>query len=197
MKILAIVGTNVTSGKGMMSKDKQPSADRMAGYFFDKLTSSGHIAEKVSLSGYHIDFCDHCEVCDKKETCPLGDDFWPIYEKMKTADAIIFLTSVAYGMMNPKLATFLQRAGRIARSNGKSFSGKASGLLIEEVRSRGDAVLEQFKIWFESEGMQQPLISRVTFGEGPDGRHISLDQIEPIRQRKANELAEAFLLVKS
>jgi len=69
--------------------------------------------EQVVLSGYRIDYCDHCEICDKEESCSIGDDFWPIYEKMKAADAIIFFTSVTYGMMNPKLAAFMQRAGRI------------------------------------------------------------------------------------
>lgn len=193
MKILAIVGSNVTSGTGMLSKDKQPSLDRMAGYCLDKLASDGHTTERVSLSGCRIDFCNHCEICDHEETCSLDDDFWPVYEKMKEADAIIFFTSVTYGMMNPKLGAFLQRAGRIARSNGKQFSGKATGLLTEEVRCSGEPVLEQFAVWLKSGGMQPPHIARVVFGQQADGRHVGPEEMEPVRRMKANELAETFL----
>jgi len=188
LKILAIIGTNVTNGTG-----KKPSAERMADYFLDRLAGSGHTAEQVVLSGYRIDYCDHCEICDKEEDCSLGDDFWPIYEKMKAADAIVFFTTVTYGMMNPKLAAFLQRTGRIARSNGKQFAGKITGLLTEEVRTTGMPVLEQFKLWTESEDMKPPLVARVSFGSNAEGKHVSLAEIEPVRQAKARELAEAFI----
>lgn len=188
MKILAIIGTNVTNGTG-----RKPSLERMADQCLDRLASAGHATEQVILSSYQIDYCDHCEICDHEENCSLADDFWPIYERMKAADAVIFLTSVTYGMMNPKLAAFLQRAGRIARSNGKQFSGKATGLLTEEVRTNGEPVLEQFAIWLESEDMQPPLVSRVSFGSRLDGKHIGVAEIEPVRQAKAQELAEAFL----
>ena len=188
MKVLGIVGTNVTNGTG-----RKPSLERMADQCLGRLAGAGDDTEQVVLSGYRIDYCDHCEICDKEESCSIGDDFWPIYEKMKAADAIIFFTSVTYGMMNPKLAAFMQRAGRIARSNGKQFAGKATGLLTEEVRTSGEPVLAQFAIWLESEGMLPPVVSRVSFGSNSEGKHASLAEIEPVRQAKARELAEALL----
>lgn len=188
MKILGIVGTNVTNSVG-----RKPSVERMADTCFERLAAAGNDAEQVVLSGYQIDYCDHCEICDHEENCSLRDDFWQIYEKIKAADAVIFFTTVTYGMMNPKLAALLQRAGRIARSNGRQFAGKISGLLTEEVRTTGEPVLEQFNLWCQSEGMQLPIVARVSFGSTADGKHAPMSEIEPVRQAKARDLAEAFL----
>src|SRR3989339_22386 len=114
LKILGIISTNVTNNVG-----RKPSVERMADTTFERLAEAGYDVERVVLSGRQIDYCDHCEICDHEENCSLRDDFWPIYEKMKAADAVIFFTTVTYGMMNPKLAALLQRAGRIARTNGR------------------------------------------------------------------------------
>jgi len=64
------------------------------------------------------------------------------------------------------------------------------------VRTSGEPVLEQFAIWLKSEEMLPPVVSRVSWCSNSKGKHISLAEIEPVRQTKARELAEALLAKK-
>ncbi len=131
-------------------------------------------------------------MCWKEERCPLKDSFWAIYEKMKAADGIIFFASITSAMMNPKLATLLQRARKIARKE-KRFANKLSGLFTEELLRLGDLAFEQFAIWFEDMKMRPPLTARVVVGRKPDGRHFGPEEMEGIRLEQAARLAEAII----
>ena len=191
MNILAIAGTNMIGPADRRVKLGEAPLDRAARKTLDILTEAGHTTEAITLRGQKIEFCNHCDVCWHEETCPLKDSFWPIYEKMKAADAIIFYAPITSAMINPKLATLLQRTRKIARKE-KRLAGKLGGLFTEEVRRGGDLGLEQFLIWFEDMQIENPLVARVVVGRRADGRHLGREEMEDIRLQKADEMAAAI-----
>ncbi len=188
MRILNIVGSNVVNAGYKTIPPGQGPLERLASKCAAELAAAGHDAETVFLRQHEILFCDHCEICDRAENCNKHDDFWPIYQSMKAADAMIFYTSVTFAMMSPKLAALLQRAGRIARRHGRKFSGERSGVFLEEFTWGGNLVLQQFKFWLESNGMQPPATARAKVGRQSDGRHSTAAEMEAMRQKKARDL---------
>ena len=195
MRILNIVGSNVVNaGDQPIAPGKGP-LERLAAKCAAELTAAGHSVETVLLRQQEILFCDHCEICDHAERCAKDDDFWPIYESMKAADGMIFFTSVTFAMMSPKLAALLQRAGRIARRHGRKFSGERSGVFLEEFTRGGNLVLQQFKFWLESNGMQPPVTARAKVGRRSDGRHGTAQAMEALRIKKARDLPRLMVQV--
>jgi len=193
MRILGIVGSNVVSGANKPIATGDGSFERTAVDCLALLAREGHQTENVFLREANIEFCDHCEICDHEELCNKTDDFWPVYEKMKSADAIILFTPVTFAVMNPKLSALLQRAGRIAKRHGSKFSGKFSGAITEEFTEGGDYVLAQLRIWYQMMKMLIPAESRIMVGRRADGRHEGSGAMNLKRTESARELSRKLI----
>lgn len=187
MKVLGITGSNVVSGNYKPVKPRESGLEIIARTCLDEMVNHGHTGENIYLRECDIEYCDHCEVCDKEERCSKNDDFAAIYRKMKAADIILLYSSVSYAMMDSKLSVLLRRAGRVSRHFGR-FEGKLGGTFIEENTGGGDLVLAQFRIWYQSVTMPPPVETIIARGQS-GFRHESGNSLKTKQMNGAREFA--------
>lgn len=157
MKVLAICATAKPNGPSV-----NVLREAMA-----VIEAAGHQAEIALLPKLDITFCNHCAECDHVETCTIEDDLWPLYLKMKAADAIVLSTPLAFGSMMAMLKAVLERAGRIARLNGRQFADKRVALLVLEFGEGLELTRQQLETWCRLMGMRTPLYASINF----QGKH--------------------------
>ena len=138
MKAIAIVG----------SPRKEGNTEILARHTLKAIEEEGLDTELISLANLDIKPCTACMVCKKEESCPIDDDFWPIYVKMKQADAIILASPVHFGSATPSIKAVMDRAGYIAYWNGRVFEGKVGGPLVVARRAGQNFTLAQLAYWF-------------------------------------------------
>jgi len=122
--------------------------------------------ELIRLAGLNIQPCNACMACQNEETCPIADDLFPIYTKMKLADAIILASPVYYGSATALLKALMERTGYIATHNGRLFEGKVGGPFIVARRSSLYFTAAQLSFWFHVLGFFMPgsIHSNISFG---------------------------------
>ena len=146
MKAIAIVG----------SPRKEGNTEILARHTLKAIEEEGLDTELISLAGLDIKPCDACMVCKKEESCPIDDDLFPIYIKMKEADAIILASPVYFGSATALLKALMERAAYIAYWNGRVFEGKVGGPLVVARRAGQNFTLSQLAYWFYSMGCFVP-----------------------------------------
>ena len=109
MKILMILG----------SRNPEGQTARAGRAFLEGLADEGHRGEEVFLPQMRIERCRQCEddgwgMCRTGAGCVIDDDFAPLVEKIKNADAVIFATPVYFGDLSESMRAFLDRLRRVA-----------------------------------------------------------------------------------
>ena len=138
MKALAIVG----------SPRKQGNTEILTRHALKAIEEEGLETELISLADLDIKPCTACMVCRKEESCPIDDDFWPIYIKMKQADAIILASPVHFGSATPQIKALMERAGYVAYWNHRVFKWKVGGPLVVARRAGQNFTLAELAYWF-------------------------------------------------
>ena len=138
MKAIAIVG----------SPRKNGNTEILAKHTLKAIEEEGVDTELIRLAGLNSQPCNDCKVCKKEERCPIKDDLFPIYTKMKEADAIIFASPVYFGAATPKIKALIDRTGYIAYWNGRVFERKVGGPLVVAERTGQNFTLAQLNFWF-------------------------------------------------
>jgi len=138
VKDLAIVG----------SPRKQGNTEILTRHALKAIEEEGLETELISLADLDIKPCTACMVCRKEESCPIDDDFWPIYIKMKQADAIILATPVHFGSATPQIKALMERAGYVAYWNHRVFKWKVGGPLVVARRAGQNFTLAELAYWF-------------------------------------------------
>ena len=105
--------------------------------------------ELITLAGLNIQLCDGCGACASDETCPIDDNVFPIYQKMKAADAIILASPVYSGSATALIKAFMERVSRISRNLDRIWSGKVGGALVVARRAGKNFTLAQLNFWFQ------------------------------------------------
>ena len=146
MKAIAIVG----------SPRKNGNTEILTRHTLKAIEEEGLETELIRLAGLDIKPCNACMVCEKEERCPIDDDLFPIYIKMKEADAIIFASPVYFGSATAQIKALMDRAGYIAVHNGRVFEGKVGGPLVVARRAGHNFTLSQLAYWFYINGCFVP-----------------------------------------
>ena len=157
MKAIAIVG----------SPRKGGNTEILARHTLKAIEEEGLETELISLADLDIKPCTACKVCKKEESCPIDDDFWPIYIKMKQADAVILASPVQFGSATPSIKAIMDRAGYVAYWNGRVFERKVGGPLVVARRAGQNFTLAQLAYWFYIMGCFVPGSTywNIAFGE--------------------------------
>jgi multimeric flavodoxin WrbA len=158
VKAIAIVG----------SPRKGGNTEILARHALKAIEEEGLDTELISLADLDIKPCNACMVCKKEESCPIDDDFWPIYVKMKEADAIILASPVYFGSATPLIKALMDRAGYIAHWSGRRvFERKVGGPLVVARRAGQNFTLAQLAYWFYIMGCFVPGSTywNIAFGE--------------------------------
>jgi multimeric flavodoxin WrbA len=146
MKAIGIVG----------SPRKGGNTEILTRHTLKAIAEEGLSTELVTLSGLDIRPCNACMACKNEEQCPIDDDLFPIYKKMKKAEAIILASPVYFGSATSLLKALMERAGYIAANNGRLFEGKVGGPLVVARRAGHNFTLAQLLFWFQIEGFFIP-----------------------------------------
>ena len=146
VKAIGIVGSPRQNG----------NTEILTSHTLKAIEEEGLDTEIIRLAGLDIRPCNACMVCRKEERCPIDDDLFPIYTKMKEADAIILASPVYYGSATALLKALMERTGYIARHNGRLFEGKVGGPLVVARRAGQNFTFAQIMYWFHILGFFVP-----------------------------------------
>ena len=145
MKAIGIVG----------SPRKNGNTEILTRHTLKAIEEDGVDTELIRLTGLDIRPCTACMVCRKEERCPIEDDMFPLYTRMKEADAIILSSPVYFGAANPLLTALMDRAGYIALRE-RVFAGKVGGPLVAARRAGHNFTFAQIMFWFHIQGFFMP-----------------------------------------
>lgn len=160
MKVVGIVG----------SPRKNGNTEMLTAHTLKAIAEEGLDTELIPLAGLDIGPCDACDVCRKEERCPIEDDLFPIYLKMKAADGIILASPVYFGSATAQIKGLMDRTGILARRHGDLFRGKVGGPLVVARRAGHNFTVAQLTFWFQILGMVVPGSTywNIAFGYGKD-----------------------------
>lgn len=146
MKVIGIVG----------SPRKNGNTEIITRHALKAVEEEGIETEVITLAGLNIQPCNACMACQKEETCPIDDDLFPIYLRMREADAIILASPVYYGSATALLKALMERTGYMAHHNGRLFAGKVGGPLVVARRAGQNFTSAQLTFWFQILGFFIP-----------------------------------------
>lgn len=145
MKAIGIVG----------SPRKGGNTEILTAHTLKAIAEEGLETELVRLAGLDIRPCDACMACKKEERCPIDDDLFPIYARMKEVDAIILASPVYYSSATALLKAFMERTGYIAGPR-RVFEGKVGGPLVVARRAGKNFTHAELMFWFHIMGIIMP-----------------------------------------
>jgi len=151
------------------SPRKNGNTEILTRHTLKAIEEEGVKTELIRLAGLDIKPCNACIVCQKEERCPIDDDLWSIYIKMKKADAIILASPVYFGSVSAQMKALMDRTGYIALVNGRKFEGKVGGPLVVAQRSGQNFTFAQLMSWFHINGFFMPGSTywNIAFGRQP------------------------------
>ena len=146
MKAVGIVG----------SPRKNGNTEILTAHTLKAIAEEGLDTELVRLADLNIRPCNACMACrGDEELCPIDDDFFPVYTKMKKADAIILATPVYFGSATSLIKALMERAGYVSGSR-RVFAGKVGGPLVVARRAGQNFTFAQLMFWFHILGFYMP-----------------------------------------
>jgi multimeric flavodoxin WrbA len=128
-------------------------------FFCDRIAQEGLEAELILLSKKRVEPCVGCQQCKqtKDGTCAQkNDDFQAIFDKMRTADAIVLGSPVYFGSATAQIAGLIHRAGYVAKANGGLLAGKVGGSIVVARRAGQNFTFGQLNYFFGISDMVIP-----------------------------------------
>ncbi len=146
MKVIGIVG----------SPRKNGNTELLTAHTMRAIEEEGLDTELIRLAGLDIKCCDACMVCKDEERCPIEDDVFPIYLKMKEADGIVLASPVYFGSATAQIKALMDRVGYMSGPHGRPFAGKVGGALVVARRAGKNFTFAQLTYWFQILGFFIP-----------------------------------------
>jgi multimeric flavodoxin WrbA len=166
MKALAIVGSPRVGGNSHV----------LAEACLNVIAEHGIETECVHLADLNISGCTDCGVCKTEETCSIGDDLWPIYEKMLASHAIIISAPTYFGSAPPEIKALLDRTGFIAHRHGNRFARKVGSPISVSRRAGHNFTFAQLLQWFYINEIVVPGSSYWSIAIGRDPGEVREDE---------------------
>jgi multimeric flavodoxin WrbA len=173
MKALGIVGSHRTGG----------NTEQLMSIVLETIAEENIEVELLSLAGKDIRSCTACMACKGKEVCSIDDDLFPIYLKMKEADAVIIGSPVYFQGPTALVRALIERAGYISNQNGLVFTGKVGAPLVVTRRSGMSLSYAQLLLWFTGQRFFIP---------GSTGIAIGREKGEVLKDEEGVRIASEF-----
>ena len=146
MKAIGIVG----------SPRKNGNTEILTQHTLKAIEEEGLDTVLLRLAGLDIRPCNACMVCrGDEERYPIDDDLFPLYTKIKEAEAVILASPVYFGSATALLKAFMERTGYIGLRR-RAFTGKVGGPLVVARRAGQNFTLAQITYWFHILGFYMP-----------------------------------------
>ncbi|MFC1916751.1 flavodoxin family protein [Chloroflexota bacterium] len=165
MKAVGVVG----------SPRKKGNTEILTQHTLEAIAEERLDTELVRLSEFDIRPCNACMVCRDEERCPIDDDLFPLYAKLKEAEAIILASPVYIGTATGLLKVFMERAGYIAHHR-RAFAGKVGGPLVVARRAGQNYAFAQIMYWFHILGFFMPGSTYWNIAFGREKGEVSGDE---------------------
>ena len=165
MKAIGVVG----------SPRKGGNTEILTKHALQAIKEEGIATELVRLAGLDIRPCNACKICRKEERCPIDDDLFPLYKKLKEFDAIILSTPVYFASASAQIKAFMDRAGYIAVRK-RVFAGKVGGPLVVARRAGKSFTFAELMFWFHYNGFYMPGSTYWNVAIGRDKGEVRQDQ---------------------
>jgi multimeric flavodoxin WrbA len=153
------------------SPRKNGNTEILTAHCLKAIAEEGLETELIRLAGLDIRPCNACMVCrgeGEEERCPINDDLFPIYRKMKEAEAIILASPVYFSSVTALAKALMERTGYMSFKN-RPLTGKVGGPLVVARRAGKTATIAQITYWFQIMDMIVPGSTywNVAFGREP------------------------------
>jgi len=145
VKAIGIVGSSREDG----------NTEILTKHTLKAIEEEGLDTELIRLAGLDIRPCDACMACREEERCPIEDDLFPIYIKMKEAEAIILASPVYFGSATAQIKALMDRTGYMSYDT-RPFAGKVGGPLVVARRAGQNFTFAQLMYWFHILGFFMP-----------------------------------------
>lgn len=165
MKAVGIVG----------SPRKGGNTEILTEHTLKAIAEEGIETELIRLAGLDIRGCTACMACRNEEKCPIEDDLFPVYLKMKEADAIVLASPVYFGSATASIKALMERTGFIS-GRRRVFAGKVGGPLVVARRAGQNFTFAQLMYWFHILGFYMPGSSYWNIAFGRERGEVASDE---------------------
>lgn len=181
VKILGIVGSPRRGG----------NTEILVRTALESVSKVGVETEMILLSEKIVGPCDGCASCAKTKRCKTNDDFAEVFDKMATADAILFASPSYFESVTPQMKALIDRAGFFNnRATGRSaFTGKVGGAMSVAYRTGLATTWCQMLIFILAQRMIVPGIASFPNAVASEPGDVLKDQEG---MDKAREIGEAM-----
>ena len=166
MKAVGIVG----------SPRKNGNTEILTVHTLKAIAEEGLDTELVRLADLNIRLCDACNICKGEERCPLDDDLFPLYTRLKEVDAIILASPVYFGSATAIIKALMERTGYVGRSQGRVWAGKVGGAVVVGRRAGKNFTFAQLTYWFQILGFFIPGSTYWNVGIGREKGEVEKDE---------------------
>ena len=169
MKALAING----------SPRKGGNTEILLRKILEPLAAAGHKTDYVQVGGTRIRGCTACGACGrlKNKRCVIEDDIFNLaFAKMLDADAIVIGSPVYFADVTAETKALIDRAGRVARTNGGLLWRKIGAAAVAARRGGAIHAVDAINHLFLANQMLVPGSTYWNFGLGRDPGDVLADE---------------------
>ena len=117
--------------------------------------------ELILVADLNISFCDGCGSCVKSGICKIDDDMQVIYQKLLSADGILFGTPVYFNNVSAQAKAIMDRTYAFLRE--KQLAGKVAGAIVAARRVGAGQVRNLLYSYFINQRM---IVTGASIGYG-------------------------------
>lgn len=169
MKALAING----------SPRKGGNTEILLRKILEPLAAAGHKTDYVQVGGTRIRGCTACGACGRLQNkrCVIEDDIFNLaFAKMLDADAIVIGSPVYFADVTAETKALIDRAGRVARTNGGLLGRKIGAAAVAARRGGAIHAVDAINHLFLANQMLVPGSTYWNFGLGRDPGDVLADE---------------------
>ena len=145
----------------------------------EPLAAAGHKTDYVQVGGTRIRGCTACGACGrlKNKRCVIEDDIFNLaFAKMLEADAIVIGSPVYFADVTAETKALIDRAGRVARTNGGLLWRKIGAAAVAARRGGAIHAVDAINHLFLANQMVVPGSTYWNFGLGREPGEVLADE---------------------
>ena len=145
----------------------------------EPLAAAGHKTDYVQVGGTRIRGCTACGACGRLQNkrCVIEDDIFNLaFAKMLEADAIVIGSPVYFADVTAETKALIDRAGRVARTNGGLLGRKIGAAAVAARRGGAIHAVDAINHLFLANQMLVPGSTYWNFGLGRDPGDVLADE---------------------
>ena len=145
----------------------------------EPLAAAGHKTDFMQVGGTRIRGCTACGACGRllNKRCVIEDDVFNLaFAKMLEADAIVIGSPVYFADVTAETKALIDRAGRVARTNGGLLGRKIGAAAVAARRGGAIHAVDAINHLFLANQMLVPGSTYWNFGLGRDPGDVLADE---------------------